>query len=277
MKRTMDHVEKNVVELADVTFAYPGQAEAGPVLEEVSLAIAPHDFVGLIGPNGGGKTTLLKVLLGLLRPQRGRVRVFDKRPDEVRDRIGYVPQHAMIDPTVPASVLDVVLTGRLSRSSWGPRFGFSHVELAREALEKTGTADLARRPIGQLSGGQQQRVLIARALAGDAELLLLDEPTSGVDAHMEQALVDLLHELNRELPIVMVSHDVSFVSRHLKRVACLNRRLVIHAAGQVTHDTIAQMYHTEVRRVEHAAECALADRGCDHGCEPGQEEKAADP
>jgi zinc transport system ATP-binding protein len=257
-----------IVELSDVTVAYPGRAGAEPVLDGVTLTIGRDDFVGLIGPNGGGKTTLLKVILGLLRPQRGRVQVFGRRPAEVRDRIGYVPQHAKLDPTIPANVLDVVLTGRLSRSSWGPRFGSSHLDAAMQALEQTGTANLAGRPIGELSGGQQQRVLIARALASQTELLLLDEPTSGVDAHMEQTLVDLLHELNRVIPIVMVSHDVSFVSRHLKRIACLNRRLVIHPAGEVTHDTIAEMYHAEVRRVQHAAECALADPGCEHGCDP---------
>ncbi len=258
----------SIVELSGVTFAYPRQALAEPVLDNVSLDIEPQDFIGLIGPNGGGKTTLLKVLLGLIEPQRGRVRVFGKKPADVRSRIGYVPQHAKIDPTVPANVLDVVLTGRLCRSTWGPWFGRGHVDAAWRALEQTGTADLARRPIGELSGGQQQRVLVARALAGEAELLLLDEPTSGVDVHMEQTLVDLLHDLNREIPIVMVSHDVSFVSRHLKRVACLNRRLVIHAAGEVTHDIISQMYHDDMRGVQHAAECALADPGCEHGCEP---------
>lgn len=266
-----------VVELDSVTFRYPGQPEAEPVLDEVSLTVEPRDFVGLIGPNGGGKTTLLKLVLGLIRPQGGKVRVFGQPPTDVRGRIGYVPQHAKIDATVPANVLDVVLTGRLSRSSWGPRFSSSHVNAAMRALDQTGTADLARRAIGELSGGQQQRVLVARALTGEAELLLLDEPTSGVDAHMEDTLIDLLHELNRELPIVMVSHDVSFVSRHLKRVACLNRRLVTHAADEVTHDTIAQMYHDDVRSVQHAQECALADQGCHHGCEADEAAETAMP
>jgi zinc transport system ATP-binding protein len=267
----------HVVELDSITFGYPGQREAEPVLDNVSLTVAPDDFVGLIGPNGGGKTTLLRVILGLIKPQCGCVRVFGRPPTEVRGRIGYVPQHAKIDASVPANVLDVVLTGRLSRSSWGPLFGPSHVAAAMRALEQTGTADLARRAIGELSGGQQQRILVARALAGEAELLLLDEPTSGVDAHMEDTLIDLLHELNRTLPIVMVSHDVSFVSRHLNRVACLNRRLVIHAAGEVTHDIIAQMYHEDVRSVRHADECALADHGCDHGCEVDAEAEKPNP
>jgi zinc transport system ATP-binding protein len=258
----------NVVEIDSITFGYRGQPTGEPVLDDVSFSVEPRDFVGLIGPNGGGKTTLLKVILGLLKPQRGSVQVLGRRPAEVRGRVGYVPQHARIDASVPASVLDVVLMGRLSRSSWGPLFGQSHVAAALRALEQTGTAELARRAIRELSGGQQQRVLIARALAGEAELLLLDEPTSGVDAQMEQTLVDLLHDLNRNLPIIMVSHDVSFVSRHLKHVACLNRRLVAHAADEVTHDTIAEMYHAEVRRVRHADECALADPGCGHGCEP---------
>ena len=256
-----------VVEIDRVTFGYPPDPAADPVLDDVSLTIEPRDFLGVIGPNGGGKTTLLKLILGLLRPQRGTVRVFGLPPAEVRTRIGYVPQHAQVDPSVPASVLDVALMGRLHRSSWGASFRRSHRDVTMRALEQTGVADLAHRPIGTLSGGQRQRVLIARALASDAQLLLLDEPTAGVDLHMEKSLIDLLHKLNESLPIVMVSHDVSFVSAHLKRVACLNRRITCHAANEITQDVIARMYHGDVRAVHHEDEeqCPLADPGCAQG------------
>ncbi len=254
-----------VVELSHVTFGYePGQPS---VLEDVTLRVDANDFLGIIGPNGGGKTTLLKMILGLFRPQHGTVRVFGRSPAQVRCQIGYVPQHARMDPSVPTSVLDVVLMGRLNRSSWGLWYGAEHTQAAREALRQTETEDLAHRPVATLSGGQRQRVLIARALAGDAGLLLLDEPTAGVDTHMEHGLTDLLHRLNQRLPIVLVSHDISFVSTHLKRVACLNRSLTCHAAHEVTEQVIAQMYHGHVRAVQHSEECPLSDPGCENHCE----------
>jgi zinc transport system ATP-binding protein len=156
--------------------------------------------------------------------------------------------------------------GRLARSPWGFRFTATNVEAAMQALEQTGTADLATRSIGSLSGGQRQRVLIARALASDAGILLLDEPTAGVDAHMERGLTDLLHRLNERLPIVLVSHDVAFVSAHLKRVACLNRRMTVHDAKDVSEEIIGQMYDGAVRVVHHEDSCPLADPGCGHGC-----------
>ncbi len=263
----MSHVEP-VVDIRQVSFGYPPEAERNLVLEEVTLRIEARDFLGIIGPNGGGKTTLLRLILGLLRPQQGTVSVFGQSPQKVRARIGYVPQHAKIDPSVPANVLDVVLTGRLARSSWGFQYGRADVDQAREALRRTETEDLASRPISELSGGQRQRVLIARALASDAELLLLDEPTAGVDEYVERNLTDLLHQLNERLPIVIVSHDISFVSTHLKRVACLNRRLTCHTAEEISHSVISEMYHGHIRAVQHRDECPLSDPGCQQGC-PG--------
>jgi zinc transport system ATP-binding protein len=263
-----------IVELAGVWFGYPPQALSMPVLEEVDLQIEAGDFLGVIGPNGGGKTTLLKIILGLLKPQRGAVRVLGEPPGRVRRRIGYVPQNARIDLSTPANVLDVVLMGRLGASSWGCRFGNDDTEKAMAALEQTQTADLAGQPIARLSGGQRQRVLIARALAADARMLLLDEPTAGVDAHIERGLTDLLHQLSERMPIVLVSHDISFISRHLKRVACLNHRLTCHEAHDVSEEVIAQMYHGDVRIVHHDESCPLADPGCALGCPPAGEHGA---
>ncbi len=254
-----------VVELCDVTFTYLPRSDALPALEAVSLRVEADDFLGIIGPNGGGKTTLLKVILGQLRPQRGQVRVFGTEPQSVRQRIGYVPQHARVDPAVPANVLDLVLTGRLGRSPWGPWFGRKHVEAAMNALEQTETAHLADRPIGTFSGGQRRGVLVAWALAPETELLLLDEPTSGVDPAISRTLIDLLHRLNERIPIVVVSHDVSFVSRHLKHVACLNRRLTCHPVDQVSGEVIRQMYDGHVQ-VEHREHCPLHQPDCQWGC-----------
>ena len=266
-----------VIEVENVTFGYPPQHEAEPVLEDVTLRVEPDDFLGVIGPNGGGKTTLLRIMLGLLRPSRGRVRVLGKSPLAARAQVGYVPQQAWIDPSAPADVLDVVLMGRLGRSAWGWRYGRPHVDAARAALEQTDTQDLARRTISSLSGGQRQRVLIARALAGDAKLLLLDEPTAGVDLHMSRGLTDLLHRLNETIPIVVVSHDVAFVSTHLKRVACLNRRLTCHAANALTSQVISDMYHGDVRWIEHGDGCPLADAGCDQECAETHDQTPGDP
>lgn len=246
-----------VVELEHVTFRYPHSGDPEPVLNDVTFQIEIDDYLGLIGPNGGGKTTLLKVMLGLIKPQSGTVKVFGKSPAQVRSRIGYVPQHAEIDITVPATVLDVVLMGRLGRSSWGLQYGSSHRKKALDALCQTGVEELSDRPISELSGGQRQRVLVARALASEAEILLLDEPMAGIDAPVEQNLNDLLKRLNESLPIVVVSHDIAFVSNHLKSIACLNRRLVCHGASDMPAEMIAEAYEGDrsLRFVQHTDEC----------------------
>lgn len=259
-----------VVSLEHVTFAYrtPSGRLMEPVLNDVSLEIFQDDFLGIIGPNGGGKTTLLKLILGLLEPQTGQISVFGQPPREACHLIGYVPQHARVDTSVSASVLDIVLAGRIHQSRWGFWYSRHDRERALEALRLTGMADLAYRRLATLSGGQRQRVLIARALAGEPKLLLLDEPTAGIDPYVEQNLTDLLHSLNETLPIVIVSHDFGFVSTHLKRVACLNRRLTVHKASEVTHATMAGFYGEHVHPVEHLPNCPLNDPGCDHGCMP---------
>jgi zinc transport system ATP-binding protein len=235
------------VRLAGVTFGYPPEPWRQPVVSEIDLVVERDDFLGLIGPNGGGKTTLLKLILGLLTPQRGTVEIFGQPPrGAVRRKIGYVPQLAQVDATVPADVLDVVLTGRLGHSSWGPRYRRQDRDAALAALAQVEAEELARQPLAALSGGQRQRVLIARALASDAEMLLLDEPTAGVDARRERRFLELLLRLNERLPIVLVSHDIGFVSAHLKHVACLNQSLSIHAGGELTDAAVEAMYHTPV-------------------------------
>jgi len=238
-----------IVQLEDVWFHY---RRGLPVFEGASLAVQPDDFLGIVGPNGSGKTTLLKMLLGLIRPKRGKISVFGRKPAAARHHVGYVPQHARLDASVPATALDVVLFGRLRHSSWGPLFGPRHRAAALAALRRTRAEDLADRPIGSMSGGQRQRVLIARALACHADLLLLDEPTTGVDFHAEQDLMELLVEINQDLPIVMVSHDLGLVSSKLKRVACVGRQISIHPAHEVTGDRLAELYGGAVAIVDHS-------------------------
>jgi len=231
------------IRVAGVGFRYPGAPQ--DALRGVSFEIGPRELVGVVGPNGGGKTTLMRLLLGQLEPREGEVRVLGRRPADASERVGYVPQQASVDPTVPATVLDLVLTGRLAASSWGPWYGRRDLAAAREGLERTGTADLADRSWATLSGGQRQRVLIARALASHPGLLLLDEPTSGVDLHREQAVLELLHRLNAEMPIVMVSHDIALVSTHMDTALWVNREVAALPAAELTVAAVEHLFHGE--------------------------------
>jgi len=235
--------DATVVRVADLGFRYPRQRD--DALHEVSCSVGSTEWVGLLGPNGGGKTTLLRLLLGQLVPDTGSIEILGGPPTKKRQRIGYVPQHTGIDPSVPASVLDVVLLGRLSGSTWGPRYSQRDRELAIAALEETHTADLADRAWRTLSGGQRQRVLIARALASRADLLLLDEPTTGIDIHREKELLRLLEHLNERLPIVMVSHDIALVSHHMDRALWVDRTVREIDARHLDSDSLEHFFHEE--------------------------------
>lgn len=235
------------IELSGVSAGYGGP----DVIEDVSLQVPRGEFLGVIGPNGGGKSTLLKVILGLLPVHCGDVRLLGVPPLEGRQRAGYVPQYAAFTRDFPICVRDVVLTGRLGRG--GMRLGFSAADraVARRCLEETEIAHLARRPVGTLSGGELQRALIARALAAEPEVLLMDEPTANIDPGVERSLFALLADLNRRMTILVVSHDLGFISGQVRRVACLNRTLVCHPTESLTGEAIATLYGHGVRVVEH--------------------------
>ncbi|MFY9399418.1 MAG: ABC transporter ATP-binding protein [Desulfomonilia bacterium] len=245
-----------VIELTGVSFSYQGYR----VLDGVSMTVQQGDFLSIVGPNGGGKTTILKLILGLLKPDRGMVKVFGSSPEQSRHRIGYMPQYTSLDPLFPVSVLDVVLMGRLGP---GMRFGYysrSDRLLAEEVLERLELYDLRHRPFSRLSGGQFQRVLIARALVSDPELLLLDEPTANVDAAVQTELYEILHQLNERLTIVLVTHDLGFVSRYVNSVACVNRRLIMHPTCDITGEMINEIYGTDVHMIRHDTGKSLGDR-----------------
>ncbi|MGY4706469.1 metal ABC transporter ATP-binding protein [Candidatus Bipolaricaulota sp. J31] len=233
-----------VVELSDVWVELGGHT----VLEGVSMAVDEGEFVSVVGPNGAGKTTLLRVILGLVQPARGEVRVFGVRPWELgrgRARIGYVPQTESTDPGFPLRVIDVVLMGRYGSLGLVRRPGAADRRAALKALELVGIADLATRPIGELSGGQRQRAFLARALAAEPRLLLLDEPTTGVDPAASESFYELLRRIQeRGVTIVMVTHDIGVVSRYVDKVACINRRLVVHGRPEevLTDEALAEMY-----------------------------------
>lgn len=210
------------ITLAGVGFCWPG---GDRVFANLDLELDRGALLGLVGPNGCGKTTLVKLLVGLLAPTEGQVRILGRSPRDVRDRIAYVPQHASIDAQVPATVLDVVLGGRLRGSSWGFRWRRTDLDAARAALDRTDCGPLADRAFATLSGGQRQRVLIARALAAPCELLVLDEPTANVDHRATHAILDVLDTLRGELTMVLVSHDLAMLSSRATSIAWLHGSL----------------------------------------------------
>ncbi|MGC8775671.1 MAG: metal ABC transporter ATP-binding protein [Chlorobaculum sp.] len=224
------------------------------ILQGLSLSVHEGDFLAVLGPNGGGKTTLLKVMLGLVKPTSGSVKVFGKEPGYASGRIGYVPQRLDFDRSFPISAMEVVLMGRLSRKRLLQRYGREDRRKALEALETTGLAELAQRRIGALSGGELQRVLIARALAGEPELLLLDEPTASVDPGMKTTIYDLLDQLKKSHTIVLVTHDTGTIGRHVSRIACLNCTLDMHEPGSTLgRSALDDLYGYPVDVVEHRA------------------------
>ncbi len=237
----------NAVEISGLSFAYNGQ----PVLEGVDLTVPELAFAAVVGPNGGGKTTLLKLLLGLLTPQAGRLAVLGGPPQQVRGLMGYMPQHSQVDPAFPVAVQDVVLMGRLGAGGHWPWASRAERQEVAAALERVGLGGLAGRPFHDLSGGQRQRVLIARALAGRPRLLLMDEPTANVDAAAEREVFELLRELNQEATVIVVSHDIGFVSPYVGQVICVNRRVVSHPTCDVTGEVIAGIYGRDVLMVRH--------------------------
>ncbi len=234
------------IRMEDVTYTYDFE----PILKSVSFEIWPREVVSVIGPNGGGKSTLLRLMLGLLRPTRGKVEVLGESPEKNRRKIGYVPQNAQFDLRFPVEVIDVVLMGRLREGLIGPYSGRDR-EIAREALRQVGLLELRRRHFSALSGGQRQRVLIARALASSGQILLMDEPTSDIDREAEREIYALLRELGKTLTIVLVSHDLGVVTALTSRVLCVNRSVEIHPAVDLTGDMIKRLYAGEISIVDH--------------------------
>ena len=240
--------EPPVIEIDDLSFCFDG---GPPVLENVNLRIEAGDFASIIGPNGGGKTTLVKLIIGLFKPTAGKVRVFGGPPGKARPRIGYMPQHAMMDPRFPVRAVDVVMMGRLGRGFRVATYAGADRKAANAALETVGLGASGGRPFSDLSGGQRQRVLLARALVTDPELLLLDEPAANLDQKVEQDFFDLLKELNRHLTIVLVSHDLGFVAGFVRTVICVHREVDVHPTSELDGRRISEIYGGDVRMVHH--------------------------
>jgi zinc transport system ATP-binding protein len=245
--RVHDATPQEVIDVHDLSAGY----DEDPVLEDINLSVRERDFIGLIGPNGGGKTTLLKVFLGLLEPTKGQVRILGQPPREGRRHIGYVPQSVELDRAFPISVWDVARMGRLGRRGLLHRYTEQDDDAVAKALHSVDMLTHRHSRIAELSGGQRQRVYIARALATEPRVLLLDEPMANIDPQVSTSIYELLRQLNDHVTIIMISHDVGAISTYVKTIGCLNRFLFYHADRQLTPEMIEAAYQCPVDLIAH--------------------------
>ncbi len=236
------------IEIKNLYAGYNGEM----VLRDINLSVNHDDFIGLIGPNGGGKTTLLKIILGLLPPKKGSVKVMGGTPHQGRHHIGYVPQFAVFDTAFPISVRDVVRMGRLGPKRLLKPYSDRDDAVVMERLAWVDMVEYKDRALGELSGGQRQRVYIARALANEPALLLLDEPTVSVDMETSAHIYELLHEINQHgVTILLISHDLNVISTYVKTIGCLNRELYYHNEKEVTAEMLRAGYDCPVDLIAH--------------------------
>jgi len=235
------------IEIRDLWFSYNSQT----VLQEVNITLHKGEFTALIGPNGGGKTTLMKLMIGLLEPKQGSVRILGKNPKEIAHRLGYVPQEIGINKSFPISVIDVVMMGRLkSLNGWSSGYSKNDKNAAQKILEQLEMWEYRNRRIGELSGGQRQRVFIARALVSNPEILFLDEPTANIDTKHQSDFYKLLNDLNKTVTILIISHELVVISSYIKSVACVNRTVHYHGAAEMTEEMV-DMYCCPVELIAH--------------------------
>ena len=221
------------------------------VLQEVTLKVCEKDFLGVIGPNGGGKTTLLKVIMGLVQPMRGTATVFGEEPGRLWQRIGYVPQQIILDRNFPISVHDTVLMGRLGHKTIFKGYDKDDLAAAEKALAAVEMFDYSGRQIGKLSGGQLQRVLIARALASKPDLLLLDEPTTGIDMMGQESIYTILNRLKSMITIIIVSHDVGALAVNADKIACVGKKLYYHDSKELSSGEMEEAYGCPIELISH--------------------------
>lgn len=234
---------EKLVSIINLTAGYDGK----PAIENVSLDIFSKDFIGVIGPNGGGKTTLVKCIMGLLNSMSGSIQYHFNHKD---NGIGYLPQQIYIDKKFPIRVVDVVLSGLQSNKRWLLHFSKQEKTDAMQMLEKFGITELSNKSINELSGGQLQRTLIARALMGNPKLLILDEPTTFVDSNFEKELNEMLVEINKNVAILMISHDVGTISYFVKTIACVNKNLHFHPSNIITKEQL-DAYNCPIKLISH--------------------------
>ncbi|MFA6082329.1 MAG: metal ABC transporter ATP-binding protein [Patescibacteria group bacterium] len=243
-----------IIQFKNIDFSYNGQT----VLDKVSFDIHAGEYVGLIGPNGGGKTTLLKILLGLIKPDKGEIKLFGKTADDFNQRylIGYVPQRvAGADSSFVATVSEIVQSGRTARLGLLSSYKRNDAHLVHQAMEAVGVEKLANRQVSTLSGGERQRVFIARALASEPKILILDEPTVGIDSQSQEMFYTYLCDINKKLglTIIFVSHDIDVIANEVNVIMCLNHTLVYHGSPKemTNNDAIKKLYGTSTSIIHH--------------------------
>lgn len=236
-----------LIEIEHVTAAYGNKT----VLRDISLTVWKDDFLGIIGPNGGGKTTLLKVILGLLQPVSGSISFYEGGKEVPSLRIGYLPQLNNIDRKFPISVREVVASGLASEKRLFHSYNASQNERIDEVIGKMGLEDLAGRAIGELSGGQLQRVLLGRSIVSRPQILILDEPNSYVDKRFESHFYKLLEEINKESAVILVSHDIGTVLTMVKNIACVNETLHYHPGTNVSKEWLGETYACPIELLGH--------------------------
>lgn len=254
---TIEQPLETIISFEHVNFSYNGEI----VLSDVNLEIHDREMIGITGPNGGGKTTLLRLILGLIEPDRGKIQVFGDSPAKSSHRLGYVPQHMQFDSRFPVSVLDVVLMGLVNKGGLGP-FAGKQIHLAEEALETVDLFAYKNKRFSELSGGQRQRVLIARALASSPEMLLFDEPTANVDTTAGEKLYSILEQLNKKMTIMVVSHDIGFVNRQITSVICVNKQVAVHPTSELVGQTIIDLYGNDINMIRHDHRCSSEGHSC---------------
>ncbi|UCG27707.1 MAG: ATP-binding cassette domain-containing protein [Bacteroidales bacterium] len=236
---------KKLLELKEVSAGY----DEDIVLRNVNLSVEERDFIGIIGPNGGGKTTLLKIILGLLKPVKGETRYFEVGVDKM-STIGYLPQSFELDRKFPISVQEVVLSGLMNQKKLYQRYTRKEKELAYSLLDEMGIRNIWKKPLGELSGGQLQRTLLCRAIISSPSLLILDEPSTYVDNKFEGELFEKLKYLNERMAIIVVSHDIGMISCYIKTIACVNRNFHYHTSNIITEKQLAA-YDCPIQMITH--------------------------
>jgi zinc transport system ATP-binding protein len=236
-----------LITVTDLSVAYEGHT----VLHDINLTIYEHDFLGIIGPNGGGKTTLIKCILGLLKQKSGTIRFYKENKEINHLTMGYLPQYNAIDRKFPISVEEVVLSGLSAKKSLAGRYTNEHRHKAHEIISRMGLDGLEKRAIGQLSGGQLQRALLGRAIVSDPEVIILDEPSTYIDKQFESALYKILAEINNDCAIILVSHDIGTILKEVKSVACVNETLNYHPDVGITTEWLEQNFNCPIELLGH--------------------------
>ncbi len=236
-----------IISLLNISAAYDGKT----VLNDINLEVYKNDFLGVIGPNGGGKTTLIKIILGLLKPTLGKVKYYHNGHEVPEITMGYLPQYSSIDKKFPISVYEVILSGLSKEKSLFHKYTAAQHGKVREIINRMGLEEMVNRPIGELSGGQLQRTLLGRALVSDPEVIILDEPNTYIDKRFEAKLYSLLDEINKKCAIILVSHDIGTVLQNVKSIACVNETLDYHPDTEIPTEWLEEHFGCPIEMLGH--------------------------